>query len=340
MPTITITWSEDGRADLSEFGIAIPLLPNRSNQILEALHTKGFRNSSEREVFRCLKSRPIELDLIALAHSRQYAAAVCGSDAAAKVAECYELFDARGRPNRYSPQAAKRPLSDLALYQRKEADLTLQSARIALNTGFAYLLGGGMHHASAQHGRGFCLINDVVIAARWLQQNTAVRTVWVIDNDAHKGDGTAAICQDDPSIITLSIHMAQGWPLDEPVALADGTPSPAHAPSNIDIGIERGEESSYVAQLRAGLAKLRADYPRPDFVIVVNGSDPYVADELPSTQPLQLTLEQMLERDRLVYEFLLQLDAPQLWLMAGGYGREVWRPHANFLESVLQESGG
>ena len=71
-----------------------------------------------------------------------------------------------------------------------------------------------MHHAQRAYGDGFCIVNDIVIAIRKLQAEGLVRTAWVIDIDAHKGDGTAAITLGDDSIITLSIHMAQGWPLD------------------------------------------------------------------------------------------------------------------------------
>jgi hypothetical protein len=80
-----------------------------------------------------------------------------------------------------------------------------------------------------------------------------VKRVWIIDVDAHKGDGVAAITEGDDTIITLSAHMAHGWPLDLPETLEDGSPNPVFIPSDIDIPIDRGEEDQYCDRLREGL---------------------------------------------------------------------------------------
>jgi acetoin utilization deacetylase AcuC-like enzyme len=108
-----------------------------------------------------------------------------------------------------------------------------------------------MHHAQKEHGAGFCMVNDLVIALRRLQSEGRIRTAWVIDVDAHKGDGTAAITAEDDSIATLSIHMARGWPLDQPEYDAAGRFNPSFVPSTIDIPIEPGR-SLYNQQLRMG----------------------------------------------------------------------------------------
>jgi len=75
--------------------------------------------------------------------------------------------------------------------------------------------------------------------------------------------------------------------------------------------------------------------PRPDLAVVVSGADPYEKDELPSTQPLKLSLAQLKERDLLIYEFLQQRKIPKAYLMAGGYGEHSWEVYAQFLEWVL-----
>jgi len=85
-------------------------------------------------------------------------------------------------------------------------------------------------------------VNDLVIALRRLQFENRIRSAWVIDVDAHKGDGTAAITAGDQSIVTLSIHMARGWPLDQPERDTDGRLNPSFIPSTIDILMEAGEE--------------------------------------------------------------------------------------------------
>ena len=85
------------------------------------------------------------------------------------------------------------------------------------------------------------LLNDIVIAIRKLQAENRIKTAWVIDIDAHKGDGTAALTADDPSIVTLSIHMGRGWPLDGPSHDAAGRINPSFIPSDIDIPVFAGE---------------------------------------------------------------------------------------------------
>jgi acetoin utilization deacetylase AcuC-like enzyme len=189
------------------------------------------------------------------------------------------------------------------------------------------------------HGSGFCLINDIVIAARKLQADGSARQIWVIDVDAHKGDGTAALTHGDETITTLSIHMASGWPLDGPPTLDDGRPNPVFIASDIDIPIESGEEKDYVPRLAQGLHQLE-NMHRPDLAIVVSGADPYEKDELPSTAGLRLSLHQMLERDQLVYRFLRERNIAAAYLMAGGYGDQVWEVYAQFLTWALIEALG
>jgi acetoin utilization deacetylase AcuC-like enzyme len=188
-----------------------------------------------------------------------------------------------------------------------------------------------MHHAQRDGGAGFCLVNDLAIALRRLQFEQRIRSAWVIDLDAHKGDGTAAITAGDSSIATLSIHMARGWPLDQPERDADGRPNPSFVPSTIDIPIEAGEEPLYNQRLEAGLERL-ADIGPPDLALVIDGADPYELDELPSTAGLRLSLGQLLQRDQLVYSFLKNRGVPGAWVMAGGYGRNSWRVYTQFLE--------
>ena len=210
-----------------------------------------------------------------------------------------------------------------------------QVGKEALTRGFCFNLGGGAHHAHYAFGHGFCIFNDTVTALRKLQSEGLIRTAWVIDVDAHKGDGTAALTLDDSSIVTLSVHMAHGWPLDLPKLLPDGTPHPAFIPSDIDVPVDAGEEAEYVPRLARALEVLDG-YPRPDIAYVVDGADPYELDQLTSTRALRLSLAQMLERDLTIYEFLEERNIPQAYLMAGGYGEHAWEPYPRFLERVIR----
>jgi acetoin utilization deacetylase AcuC-like enzyme len=133
--------------------------------------------------------------------------------------------------------------------------------------------------------------------------------------------------------------MARGWPLDCPALLADGRPNPSFVPSDIDIPIESGEEQYYLERLRAGLRQVE-DGKTADLAIVVCGADPYEKDELPSATLLKLSLSQMFERDKLIYTWLKERNIPAVFLMAGGYGDDVWRVYAQFLLWTLHKRYG
>ncbi|MDR0586310.1 MAG: hypothetical protein LBG26_03630 [Treponema sp.] len=271
--------------------------------------------------------------------------------------QAYELIDSQGRPCRYKPETAKKPLT--ALFQNILAQVggTYLACRLALapGAGFCYYLGGGMHHARYDGGSGFCLVNDIAVAIRKVQAEGRSRLVWVIDLDAHKGDGTAELVRfarkrgeltlpvpsrlaenGGPCVLTLSVHMARGWPLDgESLAQAEKGRAPL-VPSDIDIGIDRGEETQYVPRLAEGIAELEniSGNEKPDLVLVVDGADPYEHDGLPSSAPLKLSLEQCLERDNFVYRYVIDRNIPSAWIQAGGYGERAWEPSAHFLRGI------
>jgi acetoin utilization deacetylase AcuC-like enzyme len=127
--------------------------------------------------------------------------------------------------------------------------------------------------------------------------------------------------------------MSKGWPLDG-APYIEGKLNPSFIPSDIDIPIDTGEEDLYVLKLEEGLNKMEA-FGKPQIAVVVLGVDPYEKDELASTRGMNLTLEQMNNRDLLIYNFLNKLNIPQAHLMAGGYGVNSWKVYSKFLEHVL-----
>lgn len=319
---------------LIEFGIQIPVRDSRSVKTYQALINDVTLKPLQKlwHGDRIVETLTRE-DLLRV-HSADYVGRLFSAGLEQEIIATFELIDAAGKYNRYTPETATRPLTDLFERLLLKAAGSIQAARLALRHGFCFSFTGGAHHAQHDFGNGFCLINDIVIACRKLQFEKKVDRVWVIDVDAHKGDGTAALTAGDNSIRTLSAHMASGWPLDSPAVLADGSANPSFIPSDIDIPIESGEEQYYLERLAAGLEKL-AEGDKADLAIVVCGADPYEKDELPSTAPLKLSLEQMFERDRLIYSWLEEREIPAAFLMAGGYGDEVWRVYAQFLVWVL-----
>jgi acetoin utilization deacetylase AcuC-like enzyme len=180
---------------------------------------------------------------------------------------------------------------------------TLLSARLALRHGLACHLAGGTHHAFPTYGSGFCIFNDVAVAARVLLAEAAVRRVMVVDLDVHQGDGTAAIFAADPRVFTLSLHAASNFPLrkqcsDHDLALPDGM-----------------EDEAYLAAVGDLLPDLLSQV-RPDLVLYNAGVDPHRNDRLGR---LCLSDAGLLQRDRLVLELCLRRRVPVATVIGGGY---------------------
>jgi acetoin utilization deacetylase AcuC-like enzyme len=322
-------------ASLLEFGIQIPIRDSRATKTFEALCSNAHLGSNRNLWHRDRISETLNKKDLLRVHSADYVARLYSDRLRDEIISTYELIDSDGQYYRYAPELASCPLEELFARVRTKVAGSIQCARLAVTHGFCFYFSGGMHHAHYDHGSGFCLINDIVIAARKLQTEGLVRKVWIIDVDVHKGDGTAALTADDESIITLSIHMAHGWPLDGPPVLPDGSANPCFTPSNIDIPMASGEEVHYLERLEQGLKQLER-LSGSDLAIVVSGADPYEKDELPSTSGLKLSLDQMLARDQMVYLFLRKLRIPAAYLMAGGYGDQVWEVYAQFLLWALK----
>ena len=177
------------------------------------------------------------------------------------------------------------------------------AARLALEKRIAVHLGGGFHHAFADHGEGFCLINDVAIAIRVLQREGVVRRAAVVDLDVHHGNGTAAIFRNDDGVFTLSMHQEHNYPAWKP-------------PSDLDIGLEDGAgDEEYLGLLGKHLPELLARH-RPDLVFYLAGADPYRFDQLGG---LGLTLEGLRRRDEVVFKRATEAGAAVAVCLAGGY---------------------
>jgi acetoin utilization deacetylase AcuC-like enzyme len=334
-----VIYSEDTYVGLLQYGILIPVSDRRARRTFEGLLANPELAAREAEWHLPHGGAQITREDLLRAHSSEYVARLYSKALEQEIIRTYELLDSRGRYHRYDPGRATRPLEDLLERTLYNISGSYQSCQVALRSGFCFYLGGGMHHAHRDFGKGFCLLNDVVIAARKAQAAGLAGRLWVVDVDAHKGDGTAAITAGDDSIRTLSVHMAAGWPLDEEQRDAQGRLNPSFIPSDIDIPIARGEEPLYVGRLAHGLKQL-AELGPADLALVVSGADPYEHDELPSTQDLRLSKEQMFDRDRLIYTFLKERGVPAAYLMSGGYGERSWEVYQQFLEWALLDRLG
>jgi acetoin utilization deacetylase AcuC-like enzyme len=200
---------------------------------------------------------------------------------------------------RYSPE--------LVRFAQLSVGGTVLAARKALECGLAVHLGGGFHHAFPDHGEGFCLLNDVAVAARKMIEEKLARKVMVVDCDLHQGNGTAAALAGRKDVFTLSIHQMDIYPTDKPR-------------SSLDIGLWAGDgDVKYLAELRAHIPEVYAAF-RPNLVIYLAGADPYEKDQLGG---LALTKAGLKERDKLVIENARRLGIPVAVVLAGGYALEI-----------------
>jgi acetoin utilization deacetylase AcuC-like enzyme len=184
---------------------------------------------------------------------------------------------------------------------------SILAARHALLDGAAVNVGGGFHHAFPEHGEGFCAVHDVAVAIRALQAEGLIKTAMTVDLDVHQGNGTAAIFHDDATVFTFSMHQENNYPFVKP-------------PSDLDIGLDDGcGDAEYLQYLRDGL-KVCFSRLTPDLIFYVAGADPYRDDQLGG---LALTLEGLLERDRMVFAAARERGIPIAVGFAGGYARKL-----------------
>jgi acetoin utilization deacetylase AcuC-like enzyme len=329
-----IIYSEAYHGALEQYGILIPVRDSKFRRTFAELRAHPVLGPRQSEWHLEHAGRSITREDIRRAHSESYVNRLFSQELEKEIIRTFELVDSNGRYNRYDPARATRPLDKLLERAMYSIGGDYQCCQVALERGFCFYFGGGAHHAQPDYGKGFCLLNDIVIVLRKAQAEGLIRNAWVIDVDAHKGDGTAVITRGDDSIRTLSVHMARGWPLDEAQFDPSGRPNPSFVPSDVDIPIDSGEEEEYVPRLEQGLREL-SRLSSPDLALVVSGADPYEHDELPSTRLLALSKRQMMERDTLIYSFLKSRGIPAAYLMSGGYGEKTWEVYYQFVEWAL-----
>ncbi len=281
-----------------------------------------YRRLRERLVADCILDpddlfvpEPIRWDDLGLAHDRNYIDAVATGTLAA---------DAQWRIGfPWSPMMAER--------SRRSVGATLAAAREALRESrspqprdvprsddgsdpggkqalsAAANLAGGTHHAFRDHGEGYCVFNDVAVAARVLLRDGEIARALVVDCDVHQGNGTASIFRGDPAVFTLSFHGEKNYPFRKEV-------------SDCDVTFHDGAgDADYLDALQAHLPRILDDQ-HPDLVFYLAGADPYEGDRLGR---LKLTIDGLRARDRYVFEQCARRNLPVAIAMSGGYAPDV-----------------
>jgi acetoin utilization deacetylase AcuC-like enzyme len=206
----------------------------------------------------------------------------------------------------WSPMMAERA--------RRSVGATLAAAReVAVRPGGSRMptvaanLAGGTHHAFRDRGEGYCVFNDVAVAATVLLRDGAIARAAVVDCDVHQGNGTAAIFRDNPAVLTVSLHGAHNFPFRKEV-------------SDLDVTFEDGAgDEEYLAALHHHLPRVLA-VERPDLVFYLAGADPYEGDRLGR---LKLTVAGLRARDRFVFETCRERQVPVVVTMSGGYALDI-----------------
>lgn len=209
----------------------------------------------------------------------------------------------------WSPAMAQRAL--------RSVGATIDAARAALidGEGVAANLAGGTHHAHADKGSGWCVFNDVAVAARlmqatWHRLHRRLLRVAVVDLDVHQGNGTASIFQDDASVFTLSVHGARNFPFRKQA-------------SDLDVELDDGcTDAPYLDAVRRALDATwaRTAPSPPGLVFYVAGADPHEGDRLGR---LKVSKSALAQRDAMVLDDCSQRGIAVAISMAGGYGTVV-----------------
>jgi acetoin utilization deacetylase AcuC-like enzyme len=219
---------------------------------------------------------------------------------------------------------------------------SILAARFALQKQISFNLGGGFHHAYPDHGEGFCMIHDVAIAIRRLQQDGLIHTAMVLDCDVHDGNGTAAIFppklnmsrlpsaqranasgSGEQDVFTISLHQENNYPALKP-------------PSSIDVALRDGVgDDEYLGWLEQAFSSGLRSF-QPDLLCYIAGADPYSEDQLGG---LSLTIDGLKHRDELVFRIAQSRNIPVMVTYAGGYARHVADTVTIHANTVLAAAG-
>ena len=182
----------------------------------------------------------------------------------------------------------------------------IAAARSALATGLSGQLAGGTHHAHRDFGSGFCVFNDLAVAALTLLAEGVANRIAILDVDVHQGDGNSAILKDEPRVLVVSLQGEKNFPF-------------RRVASDLDVELPDGTgDRDYLHALADVLPVI--DAFRPELLLYLSGVDPLKQDRLGR---LDLTLDGLAERDRLVMQYCRLRGVPVSIAIGGGYADPI-----------------
>lgn len=184
---------------------------------------------------------------------------------------------------------------------------TIMTSQLALQHGKSINLTGGYHHAFANYGSGFCMINDLYLAALSMLQNNNINKVLIFDADVHQGDGTAKLASNNQNVFTVSIHGEKNFPHRKQI-------------SNLDFPLPKGTtDELYLETVNNALSRAFNSF-KPDAVIYDAGVDIHCNDDLGH---LDISTQGVLARDKLVFDYCQLKGIPIAAVIGGGYQRNI-----------------
>ena len=184
---------------------------------------------------------------------------------------------------------------------------TIDCCHHAMQNGVALNVAGGTHHAFASHGEGFCLLNDMAVAANYLLKKNLARQILIIDLDVHQGNGTAKLFEQEKKVFTFSMHGEHNYPFRK-------------EKSDLDIPLKDGtDDATYLSLLKENLSNLIHKI-KPTFAFFLSGVDILATDKFGK---LKLTMAGCRQRDEMVFTTLQQQQIPCMAAMGGGYSADV-----------------
>lgn len=184
---------------------------------------------------------------------------------------------------------------------------TIECCIAAIENGVALNVAGGTHHAFADQGEGFCLLNDFAVAANYLLHKKLAAKILIIDLDVHQGNGTARIFKDDDRVFTFSMHGQHNYPFHK-------------EKSDLDVALKDGTDTATYLQKLNELLPHLMDTVRPDFTLYLSGVDILETDKFGK---LKVTLDGCKQRDEIVFKTLKELAIPCAVSMGGGYSPQI-----------------
>jgi acetoin utilization deacetylase AcuC-like enzyme len=181
---------------------------------------------------------------------------------------------------------------------------TVLASKLALDSKLACNTAGGSHHATFNYGAGYCVFNDVAVAANYLKDKGYSKKILILDLDVHQGNGNSEIFQNDKDVLTFSMHCASNYPAKK-------------SKSDIDIELKDNmEDQEYLKILNDNLNKLNQN--KCDFVFYIAGVDIHHEDRLGK---LKITDEGINKRDQIVIENFYSKNIPLCGVLGGGYNK-------------------